>query len=288
VNPITTNNPTVALDLSGEGSLFLDGAQWFNDALFYSIPASTQIRKTTDTTTAVSTMTNGIIGLALKGTTMYGARAPGNGMPGEVVSFPPGGANPTFTTVVGSAGTPPKAFDSPNDIAVRPNQTAVELWVTDPGYQKAGMFENRIYRIVGNTATVAASYGADDPRPNGIAFAKDGNTLYVSFTALKKISKFTVNAMGALDSPMGMAFVTYPSESALDGLAVDNDGNVYAATSAGVDVYKPGGTKWGTIAAPGGAVSVTFGGADGKTLYIVTASSKVLSAPLAVAGPVTN
>ncbi len=282
VNPIPTTMGTVALDLTAESAnLFLDGAQWMNNALYYSIPDGNQLRKTTDTVNAVSTTTGGIVGLAYKGTVAYGAQAPA-AAGGKVVSFDPTAAAPVFANLAPSAGITP---DSPNDIAVRP--VSGELWVTDPGYQKGTGTENRIYRIAGTTWTVAATYGTEDPKPNGIAFTKDGNTLYVSFTALKRISKFTVNAAGALDSPMGTAFATYTTEDSLDGLAVDNDGNVYAATSTGVDVYKSGGTKWGTIAIPK-AVSMTFGGADGKTLYITTGAAKIYTVPLAVAGPLSN
>ena len=65
-------------------------------------------------------------------------------------------------------------------------------------------------------------------------------------------------------------FVTVPGP---DGMAVDDAGNLFVASYDGgvVEVFAPDGAHWGTITPPQGPVTnCTFGGAEGRTLYITT------------------
>ena len=55
-------------------------------------------------------------------------------------------------------------------------------------------------------------------------------------------------------------------------MAVDDAGNLYLTNSAGVEVFRPTGEKWGEIAIPGQTTNVSFGGADRKTLYVTAAN----------------
>ena len=61
------------------------------------------------------------------------------------------------------------------------------------------------------------------------------------------------------------------STSGADGIAVDNDGRVYAAinSTGGVQVFSPEGKYLGTIPTSLGAQNIAFAGPDKKTLYIV-------------------
>jgi gluconolactonase len=55
----------------------------------------------------------------------------------------------------------------------------------------------------------------------------------------------------------------------IDGMAVDNDGRVYAISNAGIEVFTAKGEALGVIPVPVKAQNLAFGGKDGKTLYIV-------------------
>ena len=57
--------------------------------------------------------------------------------------------------------------------------------------------------------------------------------------------------------------------SGADGLAVDNDRRVYAATSIGVQVFSPKGQRLGTIPLSRAPQNLAFSGPDKKTLYVV-------------------
>jgi hypothetical protein len=72
-----------------------------------------------------------------------------------------------------------------------------------------------------------------------------------------------------------------------EGLALDEDENVYVAWSGGVDVYSPSGVRWGghpglAIAAP--PTALAFGGTDRKTLYVTTRTGKIFATSVPIAG----
>jgi len=58
-----------------------------------------------------------------------------------------------------------------------------------------------------------------------------------------------------------------------DGLKTDKDGNVYTAGPGGLWVFSPAGKHIASLHAPAGTssfVNFTFGGDDGKTMYMTT------------------
>ncbi|MBX3201092.1 MAG: SMP-30/gluconolactonase/LRE family protein, partial [Labilithrix sp.] len=175
-------------------------------------------------------------------------------------------------------------FDTLNDVVARKDGT---LYVTDPGYFSQTTV-NRIYRIDPAQNIEVVEAFEDTPRPNGIALSPDEKMLYVGFSApvagtLPFIRKYTVNEDGTLGEWTKFVEIG-PEDSAPDGLAVDKVGNVYVATKAGVEVFKPDGAPWGTIAVPEPPTGLSFGGEDLKTLYITTAGVKIWHMKTKLAG----
>ena len=186
------------------------------------------------------------------------------------------GATPTLYRAAAAFSTGPAVvgFNQCNDLIVHSGGT---VWVTDPaGYNstlKPAQQFSAIFRISADGATVfkARDFGNVADRPNGIAFSPDEKTLYVSLTNANKVVAYPV----ANDLTLGAAvdFVTGLTEP--DGLAVDDNGNVYVTSSPGgggvVNVYKADKTFWGKIDIPKiPVVTIGFGGADLKTLFIGT------------------
>jgi len=59
-----------------------------------------------------------------------------------------------------------------------------------------------------------------------------------------------------------------PGEDAIDGLEVDQQGNVYVSGPGGLWILSPAGVHLGTIVGPEHPHNLAWGGADGRTLYL--------------------
>jgi gluconolactonase len=111
--------------------------------------------------------------------------------------------------------------------------------------------------------------------PNGIAFSPDETYLYVgNWDPEKKVvMRYEVNADGTLTN--GKVFfdmTSAPGEDALDGIKVDQQGNLYVSGPGGLWVISPAGKHLGTIIAPKHIHNMAWGDEDGKTLYLCARS----------------
>lgn len=168
-------------------------------------------------------------------------------------------------------------FNAPNDAVVRSDGT---VYFTDPDYSINGYKEltfNGVFRVAPD-GTV--SLVTDDlAKPNGIALSPNEKTLYVTDEKTGFIRAYDVAQDGSTSAPRKFADATNP-----DGIAVDDDGNLYTATIDGVVVFKPDGTSWGTIAVPKQPANCAFGGANRKTLFI-TAADTLYQIEMTIPGP---
>jgi gluconolactonase len=187
------------------------------------------------------------------------------------------------------APPPPPAgdgnFDTLNDVVMRKDGT---MYVTDPGYAvEGGPAVNRIFRVDPSGHTSVVDAFEDIPHPNGITLSPDEKVLYVGFTSPTQgtvpfIRKYAVNDDGTIGGYT--KFTDLGADSAPDGLVADAAGNVYVATTAGVEVYKPSGEKWGVIGVPELPTGMTFGGDDLTTLYITTQGTHIFQITTKVKG----
>jgi len=74
-----------------------------------------------------------------------------------------------------------------------------------------------------------------------------------------------------------------PGEDALDGMKVDQRGNLYVSGPGGLWIISQSGKHLGTIIAPKHPHNLTWGGNDGKTLYM-TARDSIYRMPLNIPG----
>ncbi|MGE5850274.1 MAG: SMP-30/gluconolactonase/LRE family protein, partial [Candidatus Methylomirabilota bacterium] len=122
--------------------------------------------------------------------------------------------------------------------------------------------------------------------PNGLAFSPDERYLYVTNWDVKKkvVMRYEVNADGTLSA--GRVFFDMtgaPGEDAIDGIKVDQQGNLYVSGPGGLWVISPQGKHLGTIQAPRHIHNMAWGDEDGKTLYL-TARTALYRIRLNVAG----
>jgi gluconolactonase len=171
-----------------------------------------------------------------------------------------------------------KRFNSPNDV-VRHSSGAV--FFTDPPYGLKGLDDapskemafNGVYRIDANGAVQLVD---DSLRfPNGIALSPDERTLYVSNSdpARPVWMAYSLDAQGKVVGKRVFADASDLLGEGVpglpDGMAVSDDGRIFATAPGGVLVFDAGGKRLGRIET-GSAVSNCAFGDDGSTLYMTS------------------
>lgn len=170
-----------------------------------------------------------------------------------------------------------KRLNSPNDLVYRSDGT---LFFTDPPFglpkffadpRKELMFSG-VYSIYKGKLQLIST---DFTGPNGIAFSPDEQYLYVGDWDDKKkvVMRYDVNADGTLkNGKLFFDMTSAPGEDALDGIKVDQKGNLYVSGPGGLWIISPAGKHLGTIITPKHAHNFAWGDEDGRTLYICARS----------------
>jgi gluconolactonase len=116
----------------------------------------------------------------------------------------------------------------------------------------------------------------DIERPNGIQLSPDEKVLYVANTAGEYILAYDVARDGSISGKRNFAKLdgyrkadNSSYSSGADGLAVDEAGRLYVASTVGIQVFSASGAALGTIPLPKAPQNLAFAGKDKKSLYIV-------------------
>ncbi len=185
-------------------------------------------------------------------------------------------------------------FNSPNDLVFSPDGA---LYFTDPPYgfydpsapdkdpdkdPRHDMKFNGVFRYKDGKLTAVIT---DLPRPNGLAFSRDGKTFYVSNSQNPRaIYKYDVKPDGTLVNRQTFADLSKePGEGNPDGMKVDSLGNLWASGPGGFRIYSPKGELLGQLVFPEVAANLAWGGDDGKTAYF-TAATSIYKLPVKVPG----
>ena len=168
-----------------------------------------------------------------------------------------------------------KRLNSPNDLVYKSDGS---LYFTDPPFGLPRFFDDPrkelsysgVYRVSpdGKDVTLLST---DLAGPNGLAFSPDEKYFYVSNwdPAKKIILRYTVNTDGSLtDAKVFFDMTSTAGEDALDGLKVDQKGNVYASGPGGLWILSPAGKLLGILSGPEHPHNFAWGDDDGKTLYL--------------------
>ncbi len=182
-----------------------------------------------------------------------------------------------------------KRLNSPNDLVYKSDGS---LYFTDPPFGLPKFYDDRrrqlafegVFRISPDGKLTLLS--TDLKGPNGIAFSPDEKYLYVGNWDEKKkvVMRYEVKSDGTLaNGKVFFDMTPAPGEDALDGIKVDQRGNLYVSGPGGLWVISGDGKHLGTIKAPKHIHNMAWGDDDGKTLYL-TARSGVYRMRLNVAG----
>jgi gluconolactonase len=184
-----------------------------------------------------------------------------------------------------------KPLNSPNDIVCQSNGA---VWFTDPPFGIAGHWEgskapaqlpHAVYRIEPTSGELQQVL-TDLAGPNGLAFSPDERVLYIVESRaqpFRLIWAYDVDAQGGLSGKRLVVDAQGPG--ALDGIAVDQDGNLWCGWGSngrldaqaegldGVRVFNPQGQAIAHIHLPERCANLCFGGAAGNRLFMAASHS---------------
>jgi gluconolactonase len=205
----------------------------------------------------------------------------------SVVRESPGGGHETLATHWGD-----RELNSPNDVIVARDGS---ILFTDPTYGRMPGFGlereqdldfQGVYRIPAGGGDLQLLVD-DFAQPNGLCFSTDESLLYINDTDRAHIRVFDVGADHQLSNGRVFAENIGTADLAkgdlVDGMKLDERGNVYVTGPQGVLVFSPDGEHLGTINVPEPVGNLNWGDDDWKSLYI-PASTSVYRVRMNVAG----
>lgn len=180
-----------------------------------------------------------------------------------------------------------RRFNAPNDVVCAADGA---LWFSDPAYglrlPKQGVLaesdlgHHSVYRFDPVTGDVRRM--ADLGQPNGLAFAPDGRTLYVSDTSRTEGGDgHTIYAFPVLDDGrLGERRLFAAVEPGVpDGFRVDRRGWIWTSSEAGVQVFSAEGHRLGLIPTPQLCSNCCFG--PGERRLFITSKQHLYALDLA-------
>ena len=205
----------------------------------------------------------------------------------SVVREYPDGRRETIATHWGD-----KELNSPNDVIVASDGS---ILFSDPTYGRMPGFGlereqeldfQGVYRLPPGGGELQLL--ADDfLQPNGLCFSPDESLLYVNDTVHAHIRVFDVGPGHRLSNSRvlaeGIGTGDLASGELVDGMKLDELGNIYVTGPKGVWIIDPAGELLGVIEVPENVGNVNWGDDDWKSLFI-PASSSVYRIRLKVGG----
>jgi gluconolactonase len=134
---------------------------------------------------------------------------------------------------------------------------------------KGGVYFTQGGVYYANPQGVVTKYG-QNITPNGIILSANERVLYV--TNGPTLAAFDVQPDGSLTNQREFARLEAGGNG--DGSTIDAAGRIYVTTNPGVQVIGADGRYLGIIPTPRPVISVAFGGADKKTLFVLARGAR--------------
>jgi gluconolactonase len=169
-------------------------------------------------------------------------------------------------------------LNSPNDLVYSSDGT---LFFTDPPFGLPEAFDDPdrelpfsgvFWLADGELALITDELEG----PNGIALSPDERYLYVGNwdPERKVVMRYELDGSGlAADGAVLFDMTGAPGEDAIDGLKVDEEGNLYVCGPGGIWVISADGEHLGTLRLPEAPHNLAWGDADRRSLYVAALTS---------------
>jgi len=296
--PVQVNSPAVLglvdedaeLERLGTGFTFTEGPLWNPDGflLFSDMPGD--VRRRWDPDNGVSEVANP----SNKGNGMTfdndGRLIVCEHVTSSVVRMDPDGTGSGREVLATHYGD--KELNSPNDVVVKSDGA---IYFTDPTYGRMPGFGlereqdldfQGVYRIApeGGDPQLLVD---DFSQPNGLCFSSDESLLYINDTDRAHIRVFDVQPDGTIANSRVLAQNIGSGDldigDLVDGMKLDERGNVWVTGPGGVCIFDPQGEHIGTVEVPENVGNLNWGGPDWNWLFI-PASTSVYRIECKVAG----
>jgi len=192
--------------------------------------------------------------------------------------------NPHGDITVLADGYEGRKLNSPNDLVYRSDGT---IFFTDPPFGLPGVFDDPDKELPFSGVFLArdgeVTLVTDElTGPNGLTFSPDESILYVgNWDPERKVVLQIDLAEG--ESSVLFDMTDAQGEDAIDGLKVDERGNLYVCGPGGVWIITADGRHLGTLRLPEAPHNLAWGDEDSRTLYI-TAETSVYRIRLGIPG----
>jgi gluconolactonase len=175
-----------------------------------------------------------------------------------------------------------KELNSPNDVIVSSDGA---IYFSDPTFGRMPGFGIERDQDLDFQGVYRIAPGGGDPQllvddfvqPNGLCFNADESLLYINDTTQAHIRVFDVAADGTISNSRvladGIGAGDLASGELVDGMKVDERGNVWVTGPGGVWVFSPEGEHIGTVEVPENVGNINWGGPDWSWLFIPASTS---------------
>jgi gluconolactonase len=175
-----------------------------------------------------------------------------------------------------------RELNSPNDVVVKSDGA---VYFTDPTYGRMPGFGiereqdldfQGVYRIAPQGGDPQLLID-DFDQPNGLCFSTDESLLYINDTTRAHIRVFDVQSDGTIANGRVLADGIGSGDLAVgdlvDGMKLDERGNVWVTGPGGVCVFDPEGRHIGTVEVPENVGNLNWGGPQWDLLFIPATTS---------------
>jgi gluconolactonase len=175
-----------------------------------------------------------------------------------------------------------RELNSPNDVVVKSDGA---IYFTDPTYGRMPGFGIERDQDLDLQGVYRIAPGGGDPQllvddfdqPNGLCFSTDESLLYINDTTRAHIRVFDVQSDGTISNSRvlaeGIGSGSLEIGDLVDGMKLDERGNVWVTGPGGVCVFDPDGNHIGTVEVPENVGNINWGGPDWNQLFIPATTS---------------